>query len=183
MIRLRARSLVLILLVVAIVIHLAEYFLLPRDQKLHVHPDQMLHVTRGTDPILQVKSRSDWDIAIQTRRCIVFVDGTWNTYIARFRPCFGEFAVWCQIHNDVQAVSMMINPDDTSDDVWQLCEQLWSKYDIPRGGLKNYGGAGRVLWLNNGKVVDYVWCMDLMNNYDTGNTETLLKNRTKNAFE
>ncbi len=77
---------------------------------------------------------------------------------------------------------MTINPDDTSDDVWKICRNFGASI-ISLQGLKNYGGAGRVLWITNGKVVDYVWCMELMNNYDTNNTETLLKTRTKNAFE
>jgi len=78
---------------------------------------------------------------------------------------------------------MMINPDDTSDDIGKLCEQLWTKYDIPRGGLKNLGGAGRVLWIANREIVDYAWCMELMNDNDTDDTETLLKARTQKAFD
>jgi hypothetical protein len=36
---------------------------------------------------------------------------------------------------------MPIDADDTSNDVWQICEEFWRKNDIHPAGLKNYGGA------------------------------------------
>ena len=76
---------------------------------------------------------------------------------------------------------MEIHPRPEPDEIWQICDDLWSRYDIPRGGLKNLGGAGRVLWIEDGRVVDYAWCTELMNEDDRENIE-LLKVRTRRAF-
>jgi hypothetical protein len=120
---------------------------------------------------------------MQNRHCVVLVDGAWNTETARFRPSFKEFASWCQTKTDVQVLTMMINPKDTSDDVWKLCHELWNKYDIDSGGLKTFGGDGRVLWINNGEVVDFAWCMEFMHESDTADTAALLRTRTSKAFD
>jgi hypothetical protein len=174
LIRFSTRSLVLWLTLLLVSLGFAFYFLLrpgPNDRQQRL------------EPLIQIKTRSDWESALQNKHCVVFVDGLWNTDTARFRGPFERFAAWQMVHSDVRVFTMMINPDDTSDDVWRICEELWRKNDISPGGLKNLGGAGRVLWINNGKVVDYAWCMELMNHDDTDNTEMVLKTRTTKAFD
>jgi hypothetical protein len=44
------------------------------------------------------------------------------------------------------------------------------------GGLKYLGGAGRVVWFQNGEVVDYAWCSEVANAGE-------LQARTLKAFQ
>ena len=53
--------------------------------------------------------------------------------------------------------------------------------NIPRGGLKTMGGSGRVVWLEDGKVVDHEWCLELTNWDDLDNFDKI-KHRTIEAF-
>ena len=131
--------------------------------------------------IAQITTRSAWDAAIKNDRCIVFVDGDWNINMVAFREPFAKFANWCQSATDVRALTMKIDSDDTTNDVWNISDELWRTHNINPGGLKNYGGAGRVLWIDNGQVVDYAWCRELMDYNDLDNID-VLKARTQNVF-
>jgi hypothetical protein len=139
------------------------------------------HYFFGRDPITHITTRSEWDAAMESDRCIVFVDGEWNVDMVAFRQPYAKFAEWCQSHIDARALTMLIDSDNTTNDVWSICNELWRMNSINPGGLKNYGGAGRVLWINKGQVVDYAWCMELINYEDIENIDTL-KARTQNAF-
>ena len=133
------------------------------------------------DPITKITSRSEWISAIKHDRCVVFVDGDWNIDMVAFRKPFSKFAVWCESRTDTHALTLKIDPADKTNDVWNICDELWHTHNIKRGGLKNYGGAGRVLWIDKGQIVDYAWCMELMDDGDIDNISAL-KTRTRNAF-
>ena len=49
--------------------------------------------------------------------------------------------------------------------------------EIDVGGLKTYGGAGRIIWLEDGRVLDYEWCFEFLNE------PSQLKARSRNAFQ
>ena len=76
---------------------------------------------------------------------------------------------------------MTIDSDDTQNDVWRICDELWRLNLIDPGGLKNYGGAGRILWVEDGKVVDYDWCEALTDFSDLENFDAL-EMRTRSNF-
>jgi hypothetical protein len=133
-------------------------------------------------PIAHITTRSEWDAAISNDQCIVFVDGDWNTEMVAFRRPFARFADWCQDHTEVRALTMLIDADVRTNDVWSICDRLWEKNDIDKGGLKNLGGAGRVLWIHHGQVVDYAWCNEVMNDNDIENIDAL-KTRTRKVFK
>ena len=96
--------------------------------------------------------------------------------MAAFRQLrFQKLAEWCQSDTNVRALTMTIDSDDTTNDVWKICEQMWLDNRIPPGSMKHYGGAGRVVWIDSGRVVDYDWCSELMD-------LDALKARTKHAF-
>ena len=77
---------------------------------------------------------------------------------------------------------MLIDASDTTNEIFSLCDQLWRANGIWPGALKHYGGSGRVLWIDNGQIVDYAWCMDVKKYEDVENIESL-KHRTRNAFK
>jgi hypothetical protein len=133
------------------------------------------------DPIRKIATRANWDSATKNRCCVLFVDCPWNIEVVRFRRPFASFADWCQANTKVSVLTMKLDSEDVTNDVWQICDQLWAENDIDQGGLKNSGGAGRVVWINNGRVVDYAWCMELTNADNIEDTESL-RTRTRKAF-
>lgn len=126
-------------------------------------------------PIGNITTHADWELATKNHRCIVFVDGAWNIQMVHFRRPFAKFADWCQTHTNTRALTMSINPHDTTNDVWHICQELWAQNNIDPGGLKNFGGAGRVLWIDKGQIVDYAWCFEV-------ETIEMLTERTQKAF-
>jgi hypothetical protein len=142
----------------------------------------------------KITTRAEWESAIKDRRCVLFVDCRWNVNVARFRRRFTSLASWCQ-EMDVTALTMQIDPEH-EDDVWKICAELWTKNNIDPGGLKNWGGAGRVVWLDHGRVVDHAWCMEFLDNSQPESVDTLaakkeqprgeidlVKARTEKAFK
>ena len=140
------------------------------------------HYLIRPDPMMRITTHAEWDVAIKRRNCVLFVDGDWNIDIVAFRRPFAKFAWWCYADATARAITMKIDSDDTSNDVWSICDTLWSSNEIHPGGLKNFGGAGRVVWLKNGNVVDYAWCMELMQRNEV-ETIALLQKRTRKAFD
>lgn len=114
-------------------------------------------------------------------RCVVFVDGGWNAEVVAFRKPFHEFARRRGPNGSIRLLTMTIDADDTGNDVWRICERIYRDYDIPQGGLKNFGGAGRVLWISNGRVVDYAWCKELLAS-NQNETVDELNDRTQRAL-
>jgi len=133
------------------------------------------------DPITRITSYSEWESATRNSRCILFVDCEWNANIVLFRQPFAKFAEWCAATSNNRPLTMMIDSDDTTNDVWKICQDLWRANNIAPGAMKTYGGAGRVVWIDRGQVVDYAWCTELMD--DDVRDIDILKTRTANAFD
>ena len=140
------------------------------------------HYFLGPDPVTYIATRADWDAAIEHNRCVVFVDGDWNGDMVLFRRPYTKFAEWSQDQPDIVALAMKIDPNNETNDAWKICDELWTTNRISRGGLKNYHGAGRVIWIDHGKVVDHAWCMELMGDDEIENIDKLMT-RTRNAFK
>ena len=139
------------------------------------------NVISNRDPVIRIATRTQWDSAAKHKRLVVFVDGDWNSNVVMFRQPFEQYALWCQTDTDVVTSTMLIDAKDTTNDVWNICEQLWRSNNIDPGSLKTFGGAGRVVWIEQGQVVDYAWCWELLNHDDIDDIG-MLKVRTKDAF-
>ncbi len=132
------------------------------------------------DPVIRVTTLDEWNSITKETKCILFVDGDWNIEMVAFREPFREFAEWSR-SQDIRPVTLTIS--DEKDDAWKICQELWNQIPEARSqhGLKHFGGAGRVVWLENGNVVDYAWCVFLTNWEEIGDIDQL-KKRTQNTF-
>src|SRR5262245_24165497 len=92
------------------------------------------------NPITHITTRAQWDSILTNRQCVLFVDGEWNLAMAAFRQQrFQELADWCQSDTNVRALTMTIDPDDRTNDVWNISEQLRQNHNMERGSIKNFG--------------------------------------------
>ena len=66
-----------------------------------------------------------------------------------------------------------LNPDE-KDPLFRRIQQVWLDNAVDRGGMKTYGGAGRVIWLKDGQLVDVAWWHEV-------GTTAKLKQRTLTA--
>jgi hypothetical protein len=126
------------------------------------------------NPIREITTTDDWKAATATGRCILFVDCVWNPEVVAFRRRFSEFAAWSNENTDYKTIRVTMDPD-LKDELSQTIQILWKDNSIARGGMKNYGGAGRVVWFDHGRLIDYAWCMELLD-------ANALKSRTTAAF-
>lgn len=130
---------------------------------------------------VEITSKAGWDSLCRSGRSVVFVDGDWNMDIVMFRKTFDKFAAWCGSNPVVKPARLQIDPNDRDNEVWAICQGIWAQYGISLGGLKNFGGAGRVLWVDRGTIVDFAWCQELVDSADRSNVEILVA-RTRRAF-
>ena len=113
--------------------------------------------------------------SLSTGQSILFVDCDWNGDVMAFRFPFAAFATWCEQNSSMQTLSVKVD-SESKDELWHALQQMWRDHRIYEGGLKNYGGAGRVVWFRDGQVVDYAWCSEV---HSLGQ----LKARTSKAFD
>lgn len=164
MVQFGLRSLLLIVALAAVIAALSGYYLF--------RPELITKIT----------TRAQWETAIKRDRCIVFIYGDWNTDMVGFQVTFAKFAGHRQDHAGTRLLTMTVGPANMSNDVWEICEELWHNNNITSGGLKHLNGAGRVLWIENGKVVDYAWCQEIMSTSDLENFDAITQ-RTRKAFK
>ncbi len=105
---------------------------------------------------------------------VFFVDCGWNGDVVAFRFSIAAFATWCE-QNSIQTLSEKVD-SESKDELWHALQQMWRDHRIHEGGMKNYGGAGRVVWFRDGQIVDYAWCSEV-------HSVALLRARTSKAFD
>lgn len=106
--------------------------------------------------IRTIPTPTEWGWTIQSGRYVVFVDCTWNMYVALFRPQFEQFAGWCLQNTEYVPIRVELH-DVAHDPMWELVNKLCSTHAIPDGGMKFQGG-GVIVWLEDGEVVDFAHC-------------------------
>lgn len=107
-----------------------------------------------------ISSLAEWQSTVAAGRCILFVDCDWNEAMVAFRKPFSEFADLRRDNTDYRLMSVKLDVE-SQDELWITVQELWERYDIPPGGLKTFGGAGRVVWLDQGRVKDFAWCTEV----------------------
>jgi hypothetical protein len=108
-----------------------------------------------------INSVPEYHAATSTGRVILFVDCGWNGDVGEFRNRFQEFAGgWCRNETSIRPVTVMLDADDQNA-LWDTLQKLWDDLGVSSGGLKNLGGAGRIVWFEDGEVQDIAWCHHL----------------------
>jgi hypothetical protein len=110
---------------------------------------------RSNPYVAAIDNPSEWRRTISNHRCILFVDCGWSLDVAVGRRHFSQFAVWCRKHSNYLPLRVMLDANDRGE-MWNIVQELWKSNSIDPGGKP--GAAGRIYWLENGRVVDYAWC-------------------------
>lgn len=108
-----------------------------------------------------IDSVDDWNRVGMRGTRILFVDCDWNLDVAVFRQTVADYAAQAGSRVDLQIVRVRIDADNTKTALFDRVCQLWRENGIHPGGMKNFGGAGRVVWLVDGHVLDYAWGHDI----------------------
>ena len=172
----RNRDLVSIPLTIGLALVLAAFifsaaFLLPRSR--YPSPADTESVLERS-PVQIITTADALRDSLATGQHILFVDCGWNGDVVAFRFPFAAFATWCE-QNSIQTLSVKVD-SESKDELWHMLQQMWRDNRILEGGLKNYGGAGRVVWFRDGQIVDYAWCSEV-------HSVALLRARTSKAFD
>jgi hypothetical protein len=108
-----------------------------------------------------ISTTDDFYAVTATGNCVLFVNCDWVEFPVAFRQPFSEFARWCRENTDYKTVTVKLKAN-SHDELWSAIQDLWAWNHIFPGGLKTYGGAGRVVWFKGGRVVDYAWCSEVL---------------------
>ena len=133
----------------------------------------------GLEPV-HVTSTEQWSAANTNSRCVLFVNGDWNSEMATFKEPFNAFSRWAHLRG-ITPLTFDISESNefgrvTSEALWEQVPGMRSQH-----GLKHLHGAGRVVWIENGKILDYDWCANLTNWKNLDDTSKL-KERTRRTF-
>lgn len=127
-----------------------------------------------SEAVRVVTSAEELHAAIAAGRRVLFVNCDWNPEIFAFRRPFSDFADWAEANASFKTISVKLDADEQGK-LWNVVQAIWKANGISPGGLKTFGGAGRVVWFEDGRVVDYAWCMEVSEIGD-------LRARTVRAF-
>jgi len=112
---------------------------------------------------------------------LLFVDCDWNSDVLKSHPHFETLAVWCTETAICEPVSVFIKGSDfdsglgTTGVQRELEHFLYVRNELEGGGIKLMGGAGRIVWIRDGELVDSGWHWDLAD-------LSAMKQRTRQAF-
>ena len=107
-------------------------------------------------------------------RTVLFVNCHWNGEVMAFGRPFREFAAWCRNNSDYVPASVIVDPD-AEGEVWDMLQGLWRTEKLHPGTMRHMGGAGRVVWCDDGQVLDYAWCFEIRDADE-------LRSRSQNVF-
>lgn len=107
-----------------------------------------------------ISAAAELKTVTSTGQVVLFVDCNWNGDVVGFRAPFREFAGWCRNETSIRPATIVLDADN-QDALWQALQELWSNLHVSAGGLKIYGGAGRVVWFEDGDIRDVAWCHHL----------------------
>ena len=107
-----------------------------------------------------ISTPADFQAVTSTGQVVLFVDCGWNSDVVGFHDPFHEFAGWCRNETSIRPVTVVLDANN-QDALWDTLQMLWEDLRVSSGGLKNLGGAGRVVWIDDGEVRDVAWCFHL----------------------
>lgn len=112
---------------------------------------------RIDDRIHTVRSLADSNTTLGEGRVVLFIDATWSLPVVAWRQPFLEFSTWC--HERSVCIPVRIQLSDP-DEEWQTIESFREANAIPSYGYAFHNGAGQVIWLENGRVLEHSNCIN-----------------------
>ena len=112
--------------------------------------------------IKNIATISQWNMATQKQRVVLFVDADCNGWTRAFRSHMDKFSDWHSDNYKTPTIFVDTSPSETlstprniTQSLFDHLQILWHTHDVPTGALKSIGGAGTVAWLDNGVIVDH----------------------------
>lgn len=140
------------------------------------------HYSLGYPAVQVITTREEWDRALPRGERVVFVMGDWNFETAYMRRELEPFSKWAK-NRGVLVLTLTIDPENNQNDVGKISSEITQKNGLHPGGMKNWNGAGRVLWFKDGKLVDHAWGpRDLAELGPNVSYLQVLQDRTEKAF-
>ena len=131
-----------------------------------------------------VATIDQWVQSTKSQRVVLFVDADCNSWTLSYRDRLDSYSDWFRnafgynaifIDTSIASGSPTWDPANIEIELFDLLQELWKTHSVPTGGMKSWGGAGTVAWLDDGKIVDHEFI---------GSLETLdeMRTRTDTAF-
>jgi hypothetical protein len=109
-----------------------------------------------------IDSVDGWNRTVMQGQRILFVDGPWNFDSAVIRRLITDNSSHFGDRIETPVVRVEIDAEYPNTALFGRLSQFWRENSIHPGGMKNFGGGGRVVWLVDGKVVDYAWGHEIL---------------------
>ena len=123
-------------------------------------------------PVRQISCEQPWSDVAASTAVVAFVDADFNGFTGFYSNVYERFCRWHL--SGFRENAILIDTTSGSGETWDKLQQTWRDLNVHTGSFKTFGGAGQVVWVKNGKVVDTVFLPD--SDFDE------LKGRTVNNF-
>lgn len=110
---------------------------------------------RVDDRIHTIRSLADWNTTISEGRVVLFLDAAWSLPVTVWRRPFLEFSNWCHESSACSPVRVQLCHHDEE---WATIFAFRDANSIPFKGDIYSNGAGQVVWLKDGHVLDHSLC-------------------------
>jgi hypothetical protein len=123
------------------------------------NPNLKIHVAwalRHAPEVSTVTSIHEFEKALHDGRSVLFIDGDWSLVSAASRPVYSEFAhTWRPAPDDPPMHFIRLDFSTSNTPLWHHVQKWLDAESVERGGYKNFGGVGKVLWVQDGHVKDW----------------------------
>ncbi len=105
-------------------------------------------------------------------RTVLFVDADFNGFTNQ--GIYEPFCRW--FHRKYGRDTLVIDTTPGEGEPWEIAQEIWRDHHVFTGGYKTFGGAGQVVWIDRGVVIDNAFIMDFVHLSE-------LQSRTEKVFE
>ncbi len=107
--------------------------------------------------MLEVNTIADLDKLCDQDCAVVFIWVDWSMHARQSASiAIRMVADWRSKHPDANIDLLQIDLSEQSGEMWDAVEQWLGSQDIQDAGSLMYGGAGALLWVRSGMIVQYV---------------------------
>jgi len=117
-----------------------------------------MHYAPRRLPTTEIECTQPWGDVTKNKKTVLFVDADCNGFTLFWGHLYEPYCRWFRWKYGRNAV--LVDTTLGSGETWDVLQQTWRDHNVITGGYKTWGGAGQVVWIRDGIVVDTAFLPD-----------------------